>query len=158
MTTIILRDARRSDLDAIMRIYHEAVHALTGEHYDADQRRAWAPDHLRGDAAHWSNRLGDREVLLAVRAEDPAGFCAFTLGGHVDLLFTAPEHARRGVARRLLEATEARMRRAGTIQAHTGASRLSRPLFEQLGFLAVSEEVVEVRGAQLPHTNMRKFL
>jgi putative acetyltransferase len=153
-----LRDARPSDLAAIMRIYYEAVHGLTEEHYDAHQREAWAPHHLRTDEDHWRNRLGGLQILLATRADEPAGFCAFTLDGHVDLLFTDPAHARSGIGRLLLEAAEARMRSAGTLTARTGASRLSRPLFEKLGYLPLDEAVTEVRGARLPHTNMRKFL
>ena len=158
MSTTVIRDVERSDLAAIMEIYHEAVHGLTSEHYDANQRRAWAPESLRTDEEHWTKRLGGLELLIAVREDEPAGFCAFTLAGHVDLLFTHPAHARCGVGRQLLEEAEARMRRVGTIQAHTGASRLSRPLFEKLGYLAVSEDFSDVRGARLPHTNMRKFL
>lgn len=158
MTNTVLRDAQHSDLGAIMEIYYESVHGLTGEHYDAKQRRAWAPEHLRGDGDHWRKRLGGLEVLLAIRSDLPAGFCAFTLSGHVDLLFTHPEHARCGVARQLLEEAESRMRRVGTIQARTGASRLSRPLFEKLGYLAVAEAQSDVRGAILPHTDMKKFL
>ena len=158
MSNTVIRDAERSDLDAIMEIYHAAVHGLTSEHYDDAQRQAWAPDSLRTDAEHWSNRLGGREILLGVREEASAGFCAFTLDGLVDLLFTHPDHARCGVARALLEEAEARMRRVGTIQARTGASRLSRSLFAKLGYLEVSEELADVRGARLPHTNMQKFL
>lgn len=156
--SITLRDATPDDLDAVMGIYHEAVHGLTGEHYDDGQRAAWAPERLRSDAEHWAKRLGGLEILLGVRDEEPAGFCAFTRDGHVDLLFTHPAHARCGVGRRLLEAAEDRMRRAGTLVARTGASRISRPLFEKLGYVAVDEAVTEVRGARLPHTNMRKFL
>lgn len=158
MSTTNIRDAGRADLAAIMEIYHEAVHALTGEHYDAEQRAAWAPESLRHDPQRWSERLGGLEVLIGTRDGAPAGFCAFTIDGHVDLLFTHPAHARQGVARRLLEEAEARMRRAGTIQARTGASRISRPLFERLGYLVVGEDFSDVRGARLPHTNMRKFL
>ena len=156
--SILVREFERVDLPSVMSIYHEAVHGLTDAHYDADQRRAWAPESLRTDADRWRERLGGLEILLATRAGRPAGFCAFTLEGHVDLLFTHPAHARRGVARRLLQEAEERMRRAGAIQARTGASRLSRPLFEALGYVAVGEDCVEVRGARLPHTNMRKFL
>ena len=158
MCTTFIRDVERDDLHAIMEIYHAAVHGLTSEHYDDAQRQAWAPEGLRTDVEHWRNRLGEREILIGVREGVPAGFCAFTLAGHVDLLFTHPEHARCGVARALLEEAEKRMRRVGTIQARTGASRLSRPLFEKLGYLDVGEDVTEVRGARLPHTNMRKFL
>ncbi|MEM7308940.1 MAG: GNAT family N-acetyltransferase [Planctomycetota bacterium] len=158
MSTTVIRDVEASDLAAIMQIYHEAVHGLTAEHYDDGQRRAWAPESLRTDEGHWRNRLGGLQVLIGTRAGAPAGFCAFTLSGHVDLLFTHPAHARCGVARGLLEEAEARMRSAGTIQARTGASRLSRPLFEKLGYLAVGEDFSDIRGARLPHTNMRKFL
>lgn len=158
MSTTNIRDAVASDLTAIMRIYFAAVHGLTGEHYDDAQRRAWAPEHLRNDEEHWRNRLAEREILIGENEGEPGGFCAFTLDGHVDLLFTHPDHARRGIARRLLEEAEARMRRAGTIQARTGASRLSRPLFEELGWLVGDQDFTDVRGARLEHTNMRKFL
>ncbi|MEO0649306.1 MAG: GNAT family N-acetyltransferase [Planctomycetota bacterium] len=155
---IRIRDATPADLPALMRIYFDAVHGLTDAHYDAAQQQAWAPESLRHDEAHWRQRLGGREVVIGVCADEPAGFCAFEVSGYVDLLFTHPDHARRGVARRLLEEAEARMRRAGTLQARAGASRISRPLFERLGYLAYGEETTEVRGIRLPHTNMRKFL
>ena len=157
-STTTIRDAEPADLAAIMQIYYEAVHGLTAEHYDANQRRAWAPEHLRTDAEHWRNRLGGLALLIGIREGSPAGFCAFTLAGHVDLLFTHPDHARCGIARQLLEEAETRMRRAGTLQARTGASRLSRPLFEKLGYLPIDEDFSDVRGARLPHTNMQKFL
>ena len=130
MKSIVIRDAQTTDLAAVMGIYFEAVHELTTETYDAVQRGAWAPESLRSDEEHWRKRLGGVELLIAERGGRAAGFCAFTRDGHVDLLYTHPDHARRGVARQLLEEAEGRMRSAGTIQARTGASRLSRPLFE----------------------------
>jgi putative acetyltransferase len=158
MSAIRIREAVHADLSTIMEIFYEAVHGSTSEHYDHDQRCAWAPEHLRTDEEHWKNRLADREILIGVIGGASAGFCAFTWNGHIDLLFTHPAHARCGVGGRLLEEAEIRMRRAGTIQAHTGASRISRPVFERLGYRAVSEELALVRGVRLPQTNMEKFL
>jgi hypothetical protein len=51
-----VRSAGPGDAEAVAACFHASVHGLTGAHYDARQRAAWAPD--PPDVPAWRDRLG----------------------------------------------------------------------------------------------------
>ena len=73
--------------------------------------------------------------------------------------FVRPDRARRGIARRLLEASEADARLCGFERAQLLATLTGEPLYRTLGYEAVERVSVPVPGAQsLPAVYMRKEL
>lgn len=146
-----------SDLEALLELFRAAVEGLAAECYDAAQRAAWAPPQPDRDA--WRRRLGGQHCSLAVDAQDRLlGFIAYDGGGHVDLLYTAPEQARNGVARALYEHAERTMIGRGAATAFTEASRVARPFFERCGFRVTEPEQVSVRSQQFQRYRMLKVL
>lgn len=145
-----LRDYTDADLSEVVALYTAAVHGLTGDHYTAAQRMAWAP--LQPDLAGWRERLRGLRVLLAEERGVLAGFIAWDADGHIDLLFTAPACARRGVAGMLYARAEAALRAAGVGELRTEASLVARPFFEGQGF-----DVVEVEGVLRGGVSLRRF-
>jgi putative acetyltransferase len=151
-----LRAHTDTDLLEIGTLYRDAVHELATEHCDAAQRLAWAP--LEVDVDRWRTRLEGREVLVAERDGKIVGFVAWTRKGHVDLLYTHPSAARRGIASRLVDTVEADLLDRGIERATVSASDVSRPLFAARGYEVVGEDIHEVRGAVLRSTRMEKSL
>jgi len=152
-----IRPYRDSDLDAVVELFTASVHELAAGHYDARQREAWAP--RPWDATAWRTRLSHLVTLVAEDgASRLAGFVACTDTGHVDLLFVAPSHHGRGVARRLYERAEDALAARGVTELTTAASRVARPFFERQGFVATDEEEVTVRGVRLHRFPMAKRL
>lgn len=150
-----IRPGRDSDVGAIAAIFTAAVHELTADHYDAAQREAWAPRPPDLDA--WALRLATLHTLVA---EDEGcgivGFIGYATDGHVDLLFVAPSHARRGVVRMLHERVEAALREAGVTELFTEASLVARPFFERQGYRMTEEQEVVLRGVTFRRFAMRK--
>lgn len=142
-----IREALESDLEALMTVFTAAVHALAGGAYTAEQCAAWAP--IPPDADRWRHRLSALNVLLACEGEQVAGFIGYARSGHVDLLFTAPQFARRGVAATLFGAACADMLLSGAQRLSTEASLAARPFFERQGFAVVAEEDVLRQGVAL---------
>jgi putative acetyltransferase len=138
-----LRAATAQDVPALASLYAASVAALAAAHYDADARRAWAA-FARDDA--FAGFVLGADTLVALRDGAIAGFAGLRSDGHVVSLYVAPDAARRGVARVLLDALLARARAAGHARLTTDASAVSRPVFERLGFRVVDDERVLRNG------------
>jgi putative acetyltransferase len=154
-----IRPYTNADLAAVAQLYTDAVHGLAGSHYDEAQRIAWAPQ--PPDLGIWENRLEPLKVLLAQETENSdalLGFIAYEDDGHIDLMFSSPLAARRGVASQLLGRAEAALHAIGVAQLYTEASLVGQPFFARHGFTVRGEQLVERRGAQLRRFDMVKAL
>lgn len=150
-----IRDFQVSDRDAAVSVFHSAVHALAASRYTREQRDAWAPH--PPDSEYWQRRLAEPRVRVAEEHGHVIGFIAFNDDGHIDLLFTAPAYARRGVATALYRDAETILARRGVSVVFTEASAVARPFFERMGFDVVNEETVTRSGVALHRYRMRKI-
>lgn len=153
---IHLRPYQPHDLPDIVALFQASVSQLTTEHYDAAQRQAWSPE--VADMPTWHTRLASLELFIAEEGQTIAGFIGFSLDGHIDLLFTAPGYARRGVASTLYTATEQRLRATGVRELHTEASLVAQAFFTGQGFSAEQAQTVTRGTFILPRMLMRKTL
>ena len=155
-SVIHLRPYQPADLTAVTALFSAAVHRLAAADYDPAQRQAWAP--AAADLPAWQTRLAGLQVLLAQCDGQLAGFIGFSFDGHIDLLFTAPGCARRGVAATLYAAAEQRLRAAGARELFTEASLTARPFFARQGFSEEQAQTVTRGAVTLQRFAMRKIL
>lgn len=151
-----LREATPADTAACVALFTASVHQLADSHYDLQQRHAWAP--LQADMAFWQPHLAGLQVLLAEDAQGLLGFIGYAADGHIDLLFSAPQAARRGIASALYMAAERRLRALGLSRLYTEASLLAQPFFLRQGFTVIEEEEVQRAGVSLRRYRMQKTL
>jgi putative acetyltransferase len=154
-----IRPYTDADLIAVAQLFTDAIHGLAVSHYDAVQRKAWAPQ--PPDLGIWERRLKPLKVLVAQDAENAdalLGFVGYEEDGHIDLMFTAPLAARRGIASQLLGRAEAALRELGVAGLYTEASLLGQPFFARQGFTVKEEQHIELRGAQFRRFAMVKAL
>lgn len=159
MSRFATRPARADDYAALRDVYVAAVRGLAIQRYSAAQCEAWAAQVLGN--ADWAARLAALKVLIAETAGDDrriAGFLAYADDGHIDLLFTAPDCARSGVASLLYAQAEAALRTCGATRLYTEASRLAQPFFAKQGFRIDAEESVMRNGEALQRFAMSKQL
>ena len=154
---IAIRPAAAGDAPALAGVFTEAVHALGAAHFDARQLQAWAP--RPPDVAGWAARLSapDLHVRVALtHTDEVAGFIAWSDDGHIDLLFTHPAQARRGVATALFREAERSLAALGVRALFTEASPIARPVFERWGFVVQEEQRVLRHGVELWRYAMRR--
>ncbi|MGC8120439.1 GNAT family N-acetyltransferase [Marinobacter sp. VGCF2001] len=156
VTSITLRKYRIQDLSPVVRLFTDSVHELTAGAYDETQRYAWASRTPHLDT--WRERLESMETLVAEEGSDLAGFISYEKSGHIDLVFTAPNFARRGIASALYHEAEQQLKALGVKELSTEASVVARPFFERHGFEVVDEQRATLRGAQFLRYLMRKKL
>lgn len=149
-----LRRYREGDLQALVRLFTDAVHRLAGGYYTAAQLAAWAPQ--PPDLNGWTARLASLETLVAEIDGELAGFIAYEADGHIDLLYTSPAYCGRGVAAALFRQAEAELARRGITELYTEASLAARGFFEHRGFRIVEEQQVQRNGVVLQRYAMRR--
>lgn len=155
-SAIELRAYHDGDLAAVAALFTASIHGLAVAAYSAEQRAAWAPE--PPDLAQWRARLHGQRTLLAVDGTVIAGFLTHSDDGHIDLLYTAPGHARRGVASALYQRAETTLRQQGVSVLVTEASLIAAPFFAAQGFDTVEEQNVERGGLWFRRFLMRKSL
>ena len=156
---MLIRPYTHADLQAVAQLFTDAIHGLAVSDYDEAQRAAWAP--RPPDLSLWERRLKPIQVLVAQDAENGEallGFIGYENNGHIDLMFTSPTAARRGIASRLLGQAEAALRAFDVQELFTEASLLGRPFFERQGFTVKEEQHIELRGAQFRRFAMVKAM
>lgn len=146
------RDYRPTDAPALAAVYRAAILETGREAYSAEQCAAWAAS--ADDATAWAARLQDNWVRVAVAEdengdEEIIGFGGILMPGHIDLLFTAPDAGRQGVASLILEDLLELAGAMRTKKITTSASELARPFFEKHGFKLVESGEHALGGQRL---------
>jgi putative acetyltransferase len=152
---ISIRHANASDYAAISSIFHTAVHSLAADFYRSNELRAWAP--RRFSSSYWRKRTAGLQVTVALISSSVAGFIGFTRVGYIDLLFTRPAFARRGVAKALLSNAESLLKWTAGI-AWTDASLAAQAFFASQGYTLVREQKVSCWGVEVSNCRMIKAL
>lgn len=155
-SNITIRKYRIQDLSPLVRLFTDSVHELTATAYDETQRYAWASRTPHLDS--WQQRLESLETLVAEDGDQLAGFISYEPAGHIDLIYTAPNYARKGVASALFRQAEEHLRSLGVKELYTEASLVARPFFQRHGFTVEQEHPTTVRGAHFLRYIMRKTL
>ncbi len=151
-----IREIMSTDVPSLVRLFTESVHGLALGAYSSEQCAAWAP--AEPDMQWWHRRFASVSGLVASFDSALAGFVTYESSGHIDLLYTHPAFARRGVASALIAKAEAKLHQSGVKALFTEASLVARPVFEAFGFRTVEEQVVPLRGGTFRRFAMRKDL
>jgi putative acetyltransferase len=152
-----LRAYTEADAETLAALFTASVHELAMAHYDAEQRQAWAP--IPPDLSEWRDRFAGLQTIVAEDQDACLGFIAYEPDGHIDLLYTAPDTARKGVASALLQEVIARFSKAGDVMTlFTEASLVAAPFFLRFGFEVSEEQNVLRRGVHFRRFAMRRSL
>jgi putative acetyltransferase len=156
MSAVSLRPYLAADARHCAEIFRASIAELAAEDYDEDQREAWAS--RADDEQAFGARLAEALTLLAMIDGAVAGFATLKGADEIDMLFVAPEFARQGVGRTLVDALTRLAQARGATRLTTEASDVAKPLFERQGFTAQKRNLVHKGDQWLASTTMTKTL
>jgi putative acetyltransferase len=156
MSAVSLRPFVPADIKRCLEIFRSSIEELTADDYDANQREAWASRADDEDA--FAAGLVSALTLVAVVDGAVAGFASLKGADEIDMLFVAPEFARRGVGLALIDALTRLARSRGAKRLTVEASDVARPLFERQDFVAQKRNLVRKGEEWLANTTMTKTL
>jgi putative acetyltransferase len=145
-----------TDLPSVIEVFTASIRSLAAPFYSPEQISAWAP--ATPDVERWQQRLASLHTIVAESDGVLSSFASYRHDGYLDLLFTHPRFARRGIATRLYLRVESILRSEGCPRVFTHASLAARLFFEHHGFHLDAEECVECRGEYLRRFAMHKVL
>ncbi len=146
-----IRDWERGDLDAVLALFYEAVHASCVGDYTQAQVDAWADGDPDREA--WARSLEEHDSLVALLDGGIVGFGDIDQTGYLDRLYVHKDFQRRGVATALCDRLEARA--AGrAVCVHASVTAL--PFFLRRGYRLVRPQTVWRKGVALRNFILEK--
>lgn len=148
---------RSENAAATLSLFLEAITVTAAADYTPEQVAAWARPERR-DLDARGRQLSVRNTVVALVADDVAGFSDVSDDGYIDMMYVSPRHARIGVGRALLAELESRARSAGAARLYSNVSITARPFFEHHGFVVDVERRPVVDGVAMTNFRMTKAL
>ena len=155
--TPAIRKYRHTDAADTLAIFLAAVTETAAADYSPEQIQAWSRPEAR-ELSTWHAAMQERNSYVVTVNGSPVGFSDVSSQGHIDMLFVAPRHQRKGVARQLIGYVETRARQAQMAELTADVSITARPFFECCGFTVQAEQHPVKAGVQLTNYKMKKDL
>ena len=149
-TGVELRPYRPQDCASLIELFRDTVYGVCAKDYTQAQREAWVGG---VEPEVWNRSFLEHDTLVAWAGNLAAGFGDMDATGYLDRLYVGRDFQRRGIARALCDALEARQ---GGPVFTTHASRTARGFFEARGYRVLQAQQVERRGQYLENFVMRK--
>ena len=153
MPEVVIRKYQTADLQEILELFYNTVHAVNSRDYSPKQLNVWAGAHP--DTEIWDQTLREHYSLVAVRDQRIVGFGDMEFPDYLDRLYVHRDYQGQGIATLLCGELE-RWPEGGQVIVH--ASITARPFFEGRGYQVVREQQVERKGVFLTNFIMIKNL
>ena len=146
---------------------HIAICDVSDSVYSEEEKSAWS--FAPRSAYHWHKRLSKSQTWLMVDDKHIGAGKAFCCGfinletqfnsrGYIDSLYVHPDYQRRGIAKQLYVALEQWASLQKIDELSVDASKVSKPLFESVGFKVRHRSYQEKRGVVIMGYYMLKQL
>lgn len=145
-----------SDAAALAQLFHDTVHRIAGQHYSAEQVKAWVPN--VPDPQRFLDWGSDgRLFLVAAGDEDePLAFGDLEHDGHIDHLFCRADLAGTGVTAALYDALEEAACNREVERLYVEASEPARRFFLRKGFHVDHRRDFSIGGVPIHNYRMEK--
>jgi GNAT superfamily N-acetyltransferase len=157
MMRLNIRRAQVEDSEGICRTHRASITELCSSHYSPQQIATWAGDRRPQE---YERRIREAIVLVAEEPGEVVGFSIMSPErDEICALYVHPQHVRRGIGRRLLDALEAEARAAGVSEVVLQSTLNAVPFYARCGFTVLGEAMHALPGgAELPCVRMAKKL
>ncbi len=153
---VSLRPYLPSDTGQLHRLVKASILETASEDYSQDQCLAWIESF--GGQAEFVEKLARNVTLLAICDDEPSGFISLKDNTQIDMLYTAPQFAGKGIATFLCNAIELLAAGRKSSKLIVDASDTAISLFTALKFQPVRRNTVTINGQWLANTTMQKEL
>ena len=134
---ILIRPARLADALAIAALHHVSVHALAAPFYPREVLERWSPPVTLASAEqrYRESQEDGGLTLLAERGGELVGFgIVMPEAGEILACYVAPDAARQGIGRQLLNAMEAAAAAQGVHELRIRASLNAKSFYSAFGY------------------------
>ena len=156
MQNLNIRRYKPEDAEDIAGLYGKSVREIAIEMYTPEEVEVWAS--YANEIEEIRHRLAEGLTLVAESGNTPVAFGQLKPVTHIAFLYTVKEYSRMGIATGIYRRLEDHAQVKGAKYLTTDASRISKPLFERLGFKLECPVIEKRNGVELECFKMKKEL
>ncbi|WP_041395302.1 GNAT family N-acetyltransferase [Photobacterium profundum] len=157
MTTVTLRPYNPNDTKRLAHIYTQAALILGKTQYTEQQVQMWA-DYPVQYFDEFTTMLSNGDTYVAISdCGEILGFGQLCPTDYVTLLYVLPEYSRAGVGTTIYKQLENITQEDKQKCVSVTASKISKGLFEKLGFEVIDTEISLRNGIEFERYNMVKI-
>lgn len=156
MCDVTIRRYKPEDAEGISGLYEKSVREIAIELYTPEEVEVWAS--YADEIEEIRHRLAEGLTLVAESGNTPVAFGQLKPVSHIAFLYTIKEYSRMGIATEIYKRLEDHALDKGAQYLTTDASRISKPLFERLGFQLECPVIEKRKGVELECFKMKKEL
>jgi len=142
-----IRPYHPDDIDSILKLFWETVHAINRKHYSPAQLNAWAPQALNREK--WASGLEANFTFVCHQEGTITGFADIDNTGYFDHLFVHKDFQRQGIATMLANAIESDAVANSFSRVTVAAWLTAKPFFKKRGYIVLKEQQIERNGEVL---------
>lgn len=152
---ITVRPYQASDAESLASIYYHTIHQINSKDYNEEQIASWAPKSCL-EVAGWRKKWQKLAPIVAICGAEIIGFAEFEDSGHIDCFYVHHLWQGKGVGKALMTEIEKRAADKNIDRIFAEVSITAEPFFKKMGFVAIKEQLVEIRGVKLKNFVMEK--
>ncbi|HSC36022.1 MAG TPA: GNAT family N-acetyltransferase [Thermodesulfobacteriota bacterium] len=156
MRDLNIRRYKPEDAEGIAGLYDKSVREIAIGEYTPEEVEVWAS--YANEIEEIRHRLAEGLTLVAESGNTPVAFGQLKPINHIAFLYTIKEYSRMGIATEIYKQLEDHALAKGAQYLTTDASRISKPLFERLGFQLECPVIEKRKGVELECFKMKKDL
>lgn len=156
MRDVTIRRYKPEDAEGISGLYEKSVREIAIELYTPEEVEVWAS--YADEIEEIRHRLAEGLTLVAESGNTQVAFGQLKPVNHIAFLYTIKEYSRMGIATEIYKRLEDHALAKGAQYLTTDASRISKPLFERLGFQLECPVIEKRKGVELECFKMKKEL
>ncbi|MEH6532329.1 MAG: GNAT family N-acetyltransferase [Photobacterium frigidiphilum] len=157
MTTITLRPYNPTDTERLAHIYTQAALILGKTQYTEQQVQMWADYPIQYFHEFKAMLSNGHTYVAASGCGEIIGFGQIHPTDYVTLLYVLPEYSRTGVGQTIYKQLENIAQDNQQKCVSVTASKISKGLFEKLGFEVIDTEISLRNGIEFERYNMVKI-
>lgn len=156
MSDVTIRRYKPGDAEGIAELFEMSVREIAPEKYTPEEVDVWAS--YADEIEEIRHRLAEGFTLVAESGNMLVSFGQLKPIDHIEFLYTIKEYSRMGIATEIFRRLEDHALAKGSGFLTTDASRISKPLFERLGFRLECPVIEKRKGVELECFKMKKEL
>lgn len=153
---MIVRKCENADLEQVLQLFHETVHAVNSKHYSNIQIDTWASEAT--SIEKWIKFMQDNFFYVAEASLKVVGFGDITKEGYVNTLYTHKDFQGKGVGTALLKVLESKAKVLGVTEVFTEASITAKPFFNKRGYLCLRKQNKVLNSVSFINYLMKKTM
>ena len=146
MKTRVFREATKSDLEDLIRVFKSSIKTAAVKDYSQNEIKEWLKSATNSN--RWEALLNEQYVLVVEQDQLIIGFVTLKAPDYLDFIYVHGDYLRQGIAQQLLNAVIDKVKVMKGASLISDVSITAKPFFEKNGFNVVYENQNQ-RGSEV---------